>query len=86
MSQNVLALITSQLAKASALALISMVVILITVISQGAKLPLQEKGDISRSLFINSGIFQAIGVISFGQFRIPISKRIVLMQLSVRVP
>lgn len=61
-------LTTSQLAKASALALISMLVILITVISQSVRLSPQEKGDISNSLFINSGVFQAIGVISFGQY------------------
>lgn len=44
-----------------------MLVILITVVTQGTKLPASEKGDISKSLYINSGIFQAIGVISFGR-------------------
>jgi len=45
-----------------------MAVILVTVITQGSKLPAEAKGDISKSLYINEGIFQAIGVISFGRF------------------
>lgn len=55
-----------QLAKASTLALISMLVIIITVITQGAREAPELKGDVKGSLFVKSGIFQAIGVISFG--------------------
>jgi solute carrier family 38 (sodium-coupled neutral amino acid transporter), member 11 len=57
-----------QLAKASTLALISMLIIIITVVTQGARVEPELKGDVRGSLFINGGIFQAIGVISFGMF------------------
>ena len=56
-----------QLAKASTLALISMLVIIVTVITQGARVDSDLKGQVSGSIFINGGIFQAIGVISFGR-------------------
>jgi sodium-coupled neutral amino acid transporter 11 len=56
------------LAKASTLALISMTVILFTVISQGFMVPKESRGEFSLPLLtINNGVFQAIGVISFGQ-------------------
>lgn len=55
----------AKLAKASTLALISMLIIIITVITQGARLDSEYKGSIKGSLFVQSGIFQAIGVISF---------------------
>ncbi|RMD44838.1 hypothetical protein DV735_g409, partial [Chaetothyriales sp. CBS 134920] len=55
----------AKLAKASTLALISMLVILVTVVTQGPRVDAELKGDIKGSLFINSGFFQAIGVISF---------------------
>ncbi|MCJ1470545.1 hypothetical protein MMC07_009191 [Pseudocyphellaria aurata] len=55
----------SKLAKASTLALISMSVIIITIIIQGERVPPDLRGDLRGSLFIRSGIFQAIGVISF---------------------
>jgi len=54
-----------QLAKASTLALMSMLVIIITIITQGARIPSEYRGELKGSLFINNGIFQAIGVISF---------------------
>lgn len=56
-----------QLAKASSLALISMIVIIVTIIVQGGKVPLEDRGDLKGSLFIRNGVFQAIGVISFGE-------------------
>jgi sodium-coupled neutral amino acid transporter 11 len=56
-----------QLAKASTLALISMMVILFTVVTQGFTVPADMKGDINGSWIINGGVFQAIGVISFGK-------------------
>ncbi|EKD16626.1 transmembrane amino acid transporter [Drepanopeziza brunnea f. sp. 'multigermtubi' MB_m1] len=56
----------AKLAKASTLALISMVVILFTVITQSFAVPTESRGTFSNPLLtINSGIFQAIGVISF---------------------
>ena len=56
-----------QLAKASTLALISMLVIIVTVITQGARIDPELRGDVKGFLGIKSGIFQAIGVISFGK-------------------
>ncbi|KAI9829767.1 MAG: hypothetical protein M1819_006004 [Sarea resinae] len=43
----------------------SMIVIVVTVITQGVRMPSELRGQLRGSLFINSGIFQAIGVISF---------------------
>ena len=42
-----------------------MLVILVTVISQGFRVPAEMKGPLKGSLLINSGVFQAVGVISF---------------------
>ncbi|KAI0391022.1 acid protease [Xylariaceae sp. FL0594] len=56
----------AKLAKASTLALISMVIIVATVVIQGALTPAEARGSFTTPLlFINDGIFQAIGVISF---------------------
>lgn len=55
----------SKLAKASTMALLSMLIIVITVITQGPRVPAEMRGPIRGSLLINSGVFQAIGVISF---------------------
>lgn len=55
----------AKLAKASTLALISMGVILFTVITQGPQVDSSLRGDIHKSLFVNSGFFQAVGIISF---------------------
>ncbi|KUI57682.1 Vacuolar amino acid transporter 2 [Cytospora mali] len=56
----------AKLAKASTLALISMVIILITVLIQGIMTPSADRGSFTTpTLTINTGIFQAIGVISF---------------------
>ncbi|KAK7748061.1 hypothetical protein SLS53_001313 [Cytospora paraplurivora] len=55
-----------KLAKASTLALISMVVIIITVLTQSVLTPAAERGSFTTPLLtVNTGIFQAIGVISF---------------------
>jgi len=44
-----------------------MTVILLTVISQGFMVPKESRGEFSLPLLtINNGVFQAIGVISFG--------------------
>ncbi|CAK7209337.1 hypothetical protein SBRCBS47491_000409 [Sporothrix bragantina] len=56
----------AKLAKASTFALVSMIVIIVTVVVQGAMVPAEERGSFSWPLLtVNSGIFQAIGVISF---------------------
>ncbi|CAG8983729.1 hypothetical protein HYALB_00006298 [Hymenoscyphus albidus] len=56
----------AKLAKASTLALISMMIILFTVIIQGFFVPAESRGTFDKSLLIiNDGFFQAIGVISF---------------------
>ncbi|KAF2399216.1 amino acid transporter [Trichodelitschia bisporula] len=55
----------AKLAKASTLALISMFIIVITVITQGFNVPPELRGSLRGSLIINSGVFEAIGVISF---------------------
>ncbi|KAF7932475.1 uncharacterized protein EAE98_003774 [Botrytis deweyae] len=56
----------AKLAKASTLALISMMIILFTVVTQGFMVPQEDRGEFTTPLLtINDGIFQAIGVISF---------------------
>ncbi|GAB7348275.1 hypothetical protein MBLNU459_g6258t2 [Dothideomycetes sp. NU459] len=55
----------AKLAKASTMALVSMLVIIVTVITQGPRVPPEMRGPIKGSLLINNGVFQAIGVISF---------------------
>lgn len=59
-----------KLAKASSLALISMIVIIITVVTQREGVLTEFRGTFEGSFFIRSGIFQAIGVISFGKRRL----------------
>ncbi|RYO93815.1 hypothetical protein DL764_007934 [Monosporascus ibericus] len=62
----------AKLAKASTLALISMVVILVTVIFQSILAPPEARGSFSTPLLtVNSGIFQAVGVISFANNNTP---------------
>ncbi len=57
------------MAKASTLALISMGVIVVTVVVQGVLTPSELRGSFGKNeLVINDGIFQAIGVISFGMW------------------
>jgi hypothetical protein len=43
-----------------------MLVIIITVITQGPMVPNDLRGNLKGELFVNSGFFQAVGVISFG--------------------
>jgi sodium-coupled neutral amino acid transporter 11 len=46
-----------------------MVVILFTVVTQGILVPSSARGSFNTPLLtINNGVFQAIGVISFGAF------------------
>lgn len=50
------------------MALVSMVVIIATVVTEGPQMPSEMKGHLTSSnTFINSGFFHAIGVISFGK-------------------
>jgi sodium-coupled neutral amino acid transporter 11 len=55
-----------QLAKASTLALISMLIIIVTILTQGAVVDSDLRGNVRGLLFVNDGFFQAVGVISFG--------------------
>ncbi|KAL5363637.1 transmembrane amino acid transporter protein-domain-containing protein [Aspergillus floccosus] len=55
----------AKLAKASTLALISMLVIVVAVITQGFRVPPESRGEVKSLLLVNSGFFQAVGVISF---------------------
>jgi len=55
----------SKLASASGLALVSMTIIIVTVITQSFRVPLELKGQLRGSIIIHSGIFEAIGVIAF---------------------
>ena len=50
-----------------------MLVIIITVITQGTQVPADLRGDLKGELLVNSGFFQAVGVISFGMFMLLIS-------------
>ena len=43
-----------------------MLVILVTIITQGARVDADLRGGLKGSLFIRPGVLQAIGVISFG--------------------
>ncbi|TVY42032.1 Vacuolar amino acid transporter, partial [Lachnellula subtilissima] len=56
----------AKLAKASTLALISMIIILFTVVTQAFMVPKESRGEFTTPLLtLNNGIFQAVGVISF---------------------
>ncbi|OSS51483.1 hypothetical protein B5807_03627 [Epicoccum nigrum] len=55
----------SKLAKASGFALVSMIIIIITVVTQSFRVPAESRGQLRGHLIINEGIFEAIGVISF---------------------
>ena len=44
-----------------------MLVIIITILTQGARVPQDLRGNLKGNIFINDGILQAIGVISFGK-------------------
>ena len=49
------------------LALVSMLVIIVAVITEGTRVPNDLRGDLKGELFISNGFFQAVGVISFGR-------------------
>jgi hypothetical protein len=62
-----------------------MLVIIITIITQGVRVPADLKGHVQGSLFVNDGFFQAIGVISFGNNSMPLSRHtlIIIQRLCV---
>jgi sodium-coupled neutral amino acid transporter 11 len=43
-----------------------MAVIVIAVVTQGFRVPQDSRGDVKNLLLLNTGFFQAVGVISFG--------------------
>ena len=57
----------AKLARASTAALISMVIIIVTVVTQGPLVDEEYRGSTKGLLFVNDGFFQAVGVISFGE-------------------
>lgn len=44
-----------------------MIIIVITVVTQGFRVPSEARGEIKSHLLYNTGFFQAVGVISFGE-------------------
>ena len=61
-----------------------MLIILVTVITQGARVSEDMKGKLRGSLLVNSGVFQAIGVISFGKHAQDYSRdRVILIAASI---
>ena len=73
------------------MALISMLIIIITIITQGARVPENLRGNLKGSLFVRDGVFQAIGVISFGKEPLQIKSnsacdRHMLNESSFRMP
>lgn len=48
-----------------------MIIIVVTVITQGFRVPAESRGEIKSLLLVNSGFFQAVGVISFGEYLLP---------------
>lgn len=47
-----------------------MIIIVVTVITQGFRVPPEARGEIKSHLIYNTGFFQAVGVISFGEFQL----------------
>ena len=63
-----------------------MLVIVITVITQGPRVPEDMRGPIKGSLLINDGVFQAIGVISIGESSIKPDSNVELINASLCLP
>ena len=61
-------------------------VIIVTIVTQGARVPQNFRGALSGSLFISNGVPQAIGVISFGETIPSALKQASLTRYSVCLP
>lgn len=62
----------SKLAKTSAIAMLALVVIIIAVVIEGPRAPMEMRGDLDAVwTFARPELFQSIGVISFGKFLAP---------------
>lgn len=48
-----------------------MLIIIVTVVTQGAFVDPDLRGNVKGLLFVNDGFFQAVGVISFGTLPLP---------------
>jgi solute carrier family 38 (sodium-coupled neutral amino acid transporter), member 11 len=55
----------AKLAKASGFALVSMAIIILTVVTQGFRVPAESRGELRGGIIIHAGLFEAIGIISF---------------------
>ena len=47
-----------------------MLIIIVTIITQGGRVAADLRGELGGFFFVRSGVFQAIGVISFGKLQI----------------
>ena len=68
------------------MALVSMLVILVSVVTQGAMAPSHLRGTLKGNLLIRPGVFQAIGVISFGELHQALFLDLLLITYSFRMP
>lgn len=75
----------AKLSRASTAALLSMVIIIVTVVTNGPTVDQGCRGSTSGLLFVNDGFFQAVGVISFGR-RVRTSFGNMLIGPSICVP
>lgn len=62
-----------------------MVIIIVTVVTQGAVVDPELKGNLTGLLFVNNGFFQAVGVISFGM-QLPTAARLSTNTSSLCLP
>ena len=63
-----------------------MIVIIITIITQGARIPSDHRGALVGHILISDGVAQAIGVISFGNFPHAYPLSAILTSCSICVP
>jgi hypothetical protein len=64
-----------------------MAIIVVAVLTQGFRVPHDSRGDVKSLLLVNSGFFQAVGVISFGKTQsLSVSCTTMLTTCSVCMP
>jgi solute carrier family 38 (sodium-coupled neutral amino acid transporter), member 11 len=63
-----------------------MLIIVITVLTQGPLVDNNLRGSLKGLLFVNSGFFQAVGVISFGNVHDDTIWTILTLVPSIRLP